>query len=127
MGGTTGRILVVDGDRRVRVALRTLAHAAGHEVVAEAANASEARRAIAERTPVVAVVDPMLPTLTEGCALVRELAADGIAVLALSLRATARPATRAAGAAAFLTKNCTPEQVLEGLGRLLDDSAASIG
>ncbi|MDX6362107.1 MAG: hypothetical protein QOC85_1110 [Streptomyces sp.] len=127
MGARTGRILVVDRDRRVRAALRTLAHAAGHEVVAEAADVPAARRAIAEQAPALAVVDPMLPTLSEGCALVRELSADGIAVLALSLRATARPATRAAGAAAFLTKNCTPEQVLEGLGRLLDDSAAPIG
>jgi CheY-like chemotaxis protein len=79
MGARTGRILVVDRDRRVRAALRTLAHAAGHEVVAEAADAPAARRAIAEQAPALAVVDPMLPTLSEGCALVRELSADGIA------------------------------------------------
>jgi CheY-like chemotaxis protein len=96
-------------------------------VVAEAADALAARLAIAEQAPALAIVDPMLPTLTEGCALVRELSSDGIAVLALSLRSNARRAARAAGAAAFLTKNCTPEQVLEGLGRLLDDSAAPVG
>jgi DNA-binding NarL/FixJ family response regulator len=126
MGVRTGRILVVDRDRRVRSALRALVGAAGHHVVGEAADATQARRAVADQ-PTVAVVDPMLPTLGEGCALVRELSTEGIAVLGLSLRPEARCAAEAAGAAAFLTKNCTPEQVLEGLGRLLADSPAPIG
>ncbi|MDT7649844.1 MAG: hypothetical protein QOI36_1250, partial [Pseudonocardiales bacterium] len=119
MGDHTGRILVVDGDRRVRTALRALARAAGYEVIVEAADVAEARRAVAVEAPAVAVVEPMLPTLSEGCALVHDLAASGVAVLGLSLRPTARPATRAAGATAFLTKNCTPEQVLDGIDRLL--------
>ncbi len=127
MGDRTGRILVVDGDRRVRTALRALACAAGHDVIVEAADVAEARRAVADDAPVVAVVEPILPTLPEGCALVRDLAASGIAVLALSVRPAARPATRAAGATAFLTKDCTPEQLLGGIDRLLGDSTTQIG
>jgi DNA-binding response OmpR family regulator len=127
MGDRTGRILVVDGDRRVRRALRALAGAVGHDVIVEAADVAEARRAVVDDAPVVAVVEPMLPTLTEGCALVRDLAASGIAVLALSVRPAARPGTCAAGATAFLTKNCTPEQLLDGIDRLLGNGATRIG
>jgi DNA-binding response OmpR family regulator len=127
MGDRADRILVVDSDRRVRTAVRALARAAGHNVIVDAADVAGARRAVADEAPVVAVVEPMLPTLAEGCALVRDLATSGIAVLGLSLRPAARPATRAAGASAFLTKNCTPEQLLDGIDRLLGDSTTWIG
>jgi two-component system, OmpR family, phosphate regulon response regulator OmpR len=126
MGGCTGHVLVVDRDQRVRTALGALARAAGHRVVV-AAGAAEARLMVVEQAPTAAVVDPMLPTLAAGCALVRDLSAEGIGVLALSLRREAGRAAREAGAADFLTKNCTPEQVLEGLGRLFADSPAPIG
>lgn len=120
------RLLMVDADPRVRRALRSLARAAGHETVLEAADADEAGR-IADTSggaqPLVAVVEPMLPDLARGCALIHALGGSGVVVLALSLRPEAGPPALGAGAAVFLTKDCTPEHLLEGIERVLRDPA----
>jgi DNA-binding response OmpR family regulator len=116
------RLLLVDDDRRVRRALRTLGAAAGHKAIVEAADATAARSEAIVGETALAVVEPMLPTLAEGCALIRDLDAHGVVVLGLSLRPEARTAACDSGAAAFFTKNCTPEQLLEGIDRLLTHS-----
>ncbi|BBG02618.1 MULTISPECIES: response regulator transcription factor [Pseudonocardia] len=116
MAQQAGNLLVADADPRVRRALRTLARAAGPWTVVEAADAEQAHRAA---RPTAAVVEPLLPALAQGCALIRDLTGCGVRVLALSLRAESEPAARAAGATAFLTKSCTPEHLLEGIERML--------
>jgi CheY-like chemotaxis protein len=97
-----GTVVLVDPDRRVRTALRRLVAAAGFDVVTDG-------------RPDVAIVEPLVDG---GYELIATLAAQGTAVLALSLREQAEQPSRAAGAVAFLTKTCTPEELLEHLARI---------
>jgi CheY-like chemotaxis protein len=79
-GRDRARILIADGDGRVRLALASLFRAAGPlDVVGAVATAAAARAAVALLRPDVVVLDPHLPTLADGLALVRRLSAFGAA------------------------------------------------
>jgi CheY-like chemotaxis protein len=69
------RILIVDDDPRFRALARALLHAAGHAVVAEAADGAQALAALRRERPDAALVDVQLPE-TNGLELARALAAS---------------------------------------------------
>jgi len=109
-------VLLVDPDRRVRTALRTLLTAAGFVVSGEAADPRAARSAADRWRPQFAVVDPLLPTAAAGCSLIDELHADlGAVVIALTSDPRLLEPARSAGAARVLTKDCAPEELLAAL------------
>src|SRR5262245_34814154 len=92
-------VLLVDPDRRVRTALRTLLAAAGFTVAGEATKPSAARLMASGRPPSAAVVDP-LPSLACGCALITWLTAEfGTTVVALTSDPRVLKAALGAGAA----------------------------
>src|SRR3954449_365339 len=71
------RILVVDADRRVRDSLRELIRCeVGLETVAAVGTADEAREAAAAAEPDVIVIDPRLPEVEAGIALIDELRSE---------------------------------------------------
>jgi DNA-binding NarL/FixJ family response regulator len=112
-------VLLVDPDRRVRSALRTLLTAAGFVVTDEAADPRAARSAAARRRPHLAVVDPQLPTAAAGCSLIDELQGEvGAVVIALTSDPRLLEPARSAGAARALTKDCAPEELLAALRRV---------
>lgn len=116
-------MLLVDPDRRVRSALRTLLNAAGFVVSAEAADLPAARSAADRCRPRFAVVDPQLPTAAAGCRLIDELHREGgVVVIALTSDPRLREPARAAGAERVLIKDCAPEELLRALtdGRSTD-------
>lgn len=116
--GVRTRVLVVDGDRRVRTALATLLAAApGFQIVAAVGDAPSAiaatNAAVAAGTPVeVAVVDAQLPDLAGGLSAMRRLSRSRVAVVAISAQANARGQAIAAGAIAFVDKGGAPEHIL---------------
>ena len=69
------RVLIVDDDPRFRALARALLNAAGHTVVAEAADGTQALAALRRVRPDAALLDVQLPD-TNGLELARELAAN---------------------------------------------------
>jgi two-component system nitrate/nitrite response regulator NarL len=111
------RVLVVDDDIRVRVAIgRTIALEADLVMTGDAADAAGAL-SVAERSHVtVALVDVLLPDEMTGLGLVRNLSQrPGCAVVALSVRNGLRPAALAAGAVAFVEKSGDIDAILNAV------------
>jgi len=108
------RVLLVDRDVRVRVAIhQTIALESDLTVVAEASDAAEAL-AMADRTsPTVALVDLLLPDPATGLDLVRSLRRrPGCAVVAMTGRGGQRGAALAAGAFALVDKSGDIDAIL---------------
>jgi DNA-binding NarL/FixJ family response regulator len=116
------RVLVVDADRRVRAALSSLIGlAAGLELVGSAGHPAAAIEALESFPLDVVVLDPKLPELDAGAALVRLVRvrwpAVGIVVLTWS---DARDASLEIPADRFLPTSVAPADLLaalESLGR----------
>lgn len=135
---TAKRVLLVDDHPIVRQGLRRLiGNEAGLEVCGEAETPREARRAVRDLTPDVAVVDVSLRQ-GDGIELVRELRAHhpGLPVLVLSMHDESVYAERLinAGASGYIMKHAASEQFIAALRRVLaggtylsDDMAARLG
>lgn len=110
------RVLIADGDARVRTALRTflVAHH-GFEVVGEAGDPVRTLELAQRAAPCVAVVDVVMPDIQDGLDLLRALTANRIPVIAMSLRPTLGPEVLAAGAKEFLAKDGSSERLLSAL------------
>jgi DNA-binding NarL/FixJ family response regulator len=108
------RVLIADGDTRVRAALRSLLSAApGFDVVADAASAATALELAREHAPTVALVGIQIP---EGLGLVREVTGKlGIPTVAMSIGGNLRRPALAAGAHTFLEQDGSPELLLAAL------------
>jgi sugar lactone lactonase YvrE len=113
------RVLVVDDDRRVRVALTDLFEAAGgFEVVGSEDDVEGAMSAVRALAPDVAVVDVLLPDVESGLALLRRLSDHGLRVIALSAQDAVRSRALEAGALGFLHKGSPPEAILAAVESL---------
>jgi len=110
------RILVVDDAAHARAAFRLMAERAGHEVVAEAADAERGFALAFERTPDAVVVDGRLPP--EGAPpFIARLRGAGwtaavVVIAALDETALVRNAT-SAGASGVLLRPVLPSRVAE--------------
>lgn len=124
----TQRILVVDGDHRVRDSLADLIGLAdGVLVVGMTSQAEETLEAIARLLPDVVVIDPYLPDIETGLALIRTLRAAGRR--AVRIVATCRddelgPLALAAGADACVDRCADPtvfQEAVLAAARLADE------
>jgi DNA-binding NarL/FixJ family response regulator len=102
------RVLIVDDDPQFRALARVLLHAAGHTVVAEAADGAHALAALRRVRPDAALVDVQLPD-TNGLELARALAGSdsGLRILLTSTDPTLVTSTALADspALAFVPKD----------------------
>jgi DNA-binding NarL/FixJ family response regulator len=106
--GVVGKIkvLVVEGDARVRLGVRSVVESFPDlQVVGEASSARVALELVENAPADVVIVDLALPTAAEGLKLVRELSQNGRSVLAMSFRSGLGPAALAAGAVCFVEKD----------------------
>jgi DNA-binding NarL/FixJ family response regulator len=100
------RVLIVDGDARVRRALRRLIECAPDlTVVGEAGSTPSATRLDLELHPDVVVLDLLLPQVPEGMQVLRELRGRDRPVVAISRMSELGPQAMVAGAHAFLEKH----------------------
>jgi DNA-binding NarL/FixJ family response regulator len=100
------RILIVDDDARVRRALRCLIERSPDlTVVGEAGSTRDARRLDLELGPDVVVLDLLLPQMSDGLQVLRELRGRGRPVVAISRMGELGPQAMGAGAHAFLEKH----------------------
>jgi len=103
------RVAIVDMDRRVRAALAEVLRVAGLEVVGTAGEARTAMRLIGRGADIL-VIDPRLPELSEGHALVEAVARDHpevrIVIMGWGDVGDSRITVESA---AFVTKSSKPE------------------
>jgi len=112
----TRRVLVVDDDARVRLALCALLTSChGLSVAGHASSGPDALRADEQLGPDVVLLDLLLPSAQEGLDVLRRLVGRGREVVALSIRVQLRRAALDAGAAAFVEKGVSPDVLLEVL------------
>lgn len=109
-------VLVVDDDVRVlRAIMGTLALEDDLLVVDTAEDAPTALLAAALLSPVVALVDMLIPDRETGIDLVRSMSAAGCVVVAMSVRSSLREAALDAGAVAFVEKGGDVDAILAAL------------
>lgn len=113
------RILIADGQDRVRFALRVLlAQQPGLHVVGEATRGEELLAQASVTVPELVLVDWELPGLAEagGLPALRKLC-PAVQVVVLSNRPGVRQAALAGGVDAFVSKGDPPERLLAVLRR----------
>jgi DNA-binding NarL/FixJ family response regulator len=116
---STIRVLIADDHPVVRDGLRALlGSVAGYDVVAEAANGTDAVREAVLHLPDVALVDLQMPDL-DGFAATREIAkaAPSVAVLILTMHEDDDSVFTAmrAGARGYLVKGASQDEILGGI------------
>ena len=110
------RVLIAGGDGRVRRGLRALLEAQlDIVVIGEAATAPQAEQCSTALRPSVVLLDLMLPTLDDGLAAVRFLAAHKRPCVAISWHAGLREVALEMGASDFVEKGGSPENVLAAI------------
>jgi DNA-binding NarL/FixJ family response regulator len=119
----TPRLLVVDADDRTResiVGLLRIRHR--FDVVGSAGHTGAAIALIREQRPDVVIVDPRLPDVSDGIALIRRIRviAPGARILALGWSPDLELDTRAAGADGFLRKTFKPAELTAAIERCID-------
>lgn len=121
-------VLVVDDDRRIRDLLSTYLGTHGYRVT-RAANASEARKALASLSYDAMVLDVMMPG-ENGLSLAKGLRDGGITVPVLMLSALSDSKDRinglSAGSDDYLVKPFEPEELLLRLQNLLRRSGPAL-
>lgn len=132
MGGNRQtRILVADGDARVRFALRTLLQLErGHILIEESEDVVTVAARIRKFRPHLVLLDWELPGRPEAALL---LALDGLdyhpGIVVLSTHPESEAAALAAGADAFVCKGDPPERLLDSFRTLAarGEAAAYLG
>ena len=115
------KVLVVDDHPIVRAGLRRLLTAEPEIEVREAANGREALSVFREQRPTLVILDLNLPGVGGLEVLARLKAVDPDArILVLSMHDDQIHVTRAlqAGAAGYVSKNASPEELLEAIRRV---------
>jgi two-component system, NarL family, invasion response regulator UvrY len=117
------KVLLVDDHAIVRSGLRRLLAALPGVQISEAATGREALAIVRAERPALITLDLNLPGLG-GLELLRRIMTEHpeARVVVLSMHAEALYATRAlrAGAAGYLSKNASPEELLEAVRRVAD-------
>lgn len=122
------RLLLADDHRMLRDGLRRSLVASGFDVVGEAANGEEAVRMAQSLRPDLILMDVTMPVLDgiEATRLVRSKV-EGTRVLMLTMHGDSDLMTKAlqAGAAGYLVKDCSTEDVIAAVELVLGDGGVS--
>jgi DNA-binding NarL/FixJ family response regulator len=116
------RVVVVDADARTRDSLAGLLEVRDRfQVVGRAGHAAEAARLVDAHRPDVVLVDPRLPELDGGAALIRLIRANhrNVVILAVGWTPQLEHDLVAAGADAFVRKTFRPSELADAIGRCL--------
>ncbi len=112
------RLVVVDADPRVRDSLAALVDSDDQiRVVGRAGDPSAALAIIGDRRPDIVVVDPRLPDVDRGLALVRELRArfPALGLVVMSWSDALEADCIACGADAFIPKTGAPNDIVDAI------------
>jgi DNA-binding NarL/FixJ family response regulator len=115
------RVLIADDHTLVREGLRRVMTEAGFEVVGEAGNGEEAVRLAQAQRPDVVLMDLSLPIFSGVAAtkrIVKELPDTKVLVLSMLSDDAAVSSALGAGAAGYVVKDCTTEELLDAVRRV---------
>jgi DNA-binding NarL/FixJ family response regulator len=117
------RILVVDADDRTResmVGILGIRHR--YHVIGSAGHIAEALRLARAGSPDVVILDPRLPEVSDGMALIRRLRGmlPGVAILAVGWSPDLEHQALDAGADCFVRKTFKPGDLATAIGRCMD-------
>lgn len=122
------RVLVADDHTMLRDGLRLSMLDAGFEVVAEAANGTDAVRLAVEHQPDVVLMDVSMPILDgiEATRLIRQRHPE-VQVVMLTMHSESEVVSRAldAGAAGYLVKDCSTDEVVAAVRMAAGEVALS--
>jgi CheY-like chemotaxis protein len=124
------RVVVVDADDRTRQSIvGILGIRDRFRVVGSAGNVEAAVDVVRDRCPDVVIMDPRLPELTGGIALIRAIRALDPAsrILALGWSPELELDARSAGVDGFVRKTFKPADLAEAIGRCMDAVRAPTG
>jgi DNA-binding NarL/FixJ family response regulator len=112
------RLVIVDADHRVRASLAALISSDGRiDVVAVAGHAGSALESIAATSPDVVVVDPRLPDIDGGVALLDEIRRrrPDCRIVILSWSDRLEGVSLASDPDSFVAKSATPSDLIEAI------------
>lgn len=112
---TSPRVVIVDGDRRVQQSLADLLHLTGRvDVVGHANDARRALELVERENPDVMVVDPRLPDLEGGAALVSSLerSRPNLRIVLAGWSVSPEQPELLTGARSYVSKNGSPEDFI---------------
>ena len=115
------RLVIADDHTMVREGLARAMRDAGFDVVGQAADGEAAVALVEEHLPDVVLMDLSLPVLSGAAATKRiKKGAPGTAVLALSMLSdeSAVVSALSAGAAGYMVKDCTTEELIDAVNRV---------
>lgn len=109
------RVVIVDEDRRVQQSLADLLRLTGRvSVIGSAGDVRTALEIVERENPDVLVVDPRLPDLEAGAALVSSLARarPSLRIVLAGWSVTPEQPELLSSACSYVSKNCTPEDFI---------------
>lgn len=108
------RVAIVDADRRIRQSLADLLRIGGLDVIGTAGDVREALDLSQRLSPSVVIVDPRLPDIEAGAALLSSLhlARPDLRVIVMGWGANAEYPIAADGVCAFVAKGSAPEEFI---------------
>jgi DNA-binding NarL/FixJ family response regulator len=109
--GQSPRIAVIDADRRVQQSIAEALRVAGVEVIGTAGDVRSALELVASQRPTVLLVDPRLPDIDAGKALLSGIAL-GWPQIRLVLMGWTDDRAGVPADAAFISKTAQPEEFL---------------
>ncbi len=126
--GVGTRVLVVDADDRTReslVGILGIRHR--FTVIGSTGQVSDAIAIVRDKRPDVVVVDPRLPDVSSGVALIRRLRVidPNVHILAIGWSPDLENSALTAGAHGFMRKTFKPADLASAVGRCLDDAPAN--
>lgn len=126
----TLRVLVVDADERTRDSMAGLiAIRDRFQVVGRAGHLGDAVSLAREQRPDVVIMDPRLPEVSAGVALIRAIRTidPAIRILVLGWSPALEHASLEAGADAFVRKTFRPSELADAISRCVGAEAGSSG
>jgi len=112
------RVVIVDEDRRVQQSLADLLRLTGRvEVVGRAGDVRSALELVERENPDAMILDPRLPDLDAGAALVSSLerARPGLRIVLSGWSATPEQPELLSSACSYVSKNGTPEEFVAAM------------
>ena len=119
------RVLVVDADDRTRESLVGILGIRNRfTVIGSTGQVSEAIALVRDTCPDVVIVDPRLPDVSGGVALIRRLRVidPDVHILAIGWSPDLENAALTAGAHGFMRKTFKPAELASAVGRCFDDA-----
>ncbi|HEY4189089.1 MAG TPA: response regulator transcription factor [Candidatus Limnocylindrales bacterium] len=123
------RVLVVDADDRTResmVGILGIRHR--FTVIGNTGQASDAIALVRDKHPDIVIIDPRLPEVSGGVALIRRLRviAPNVHILAIGWSPDLENAALTAGAHGFMRKTFKPADLASAVSRCLGDGSADL-